>query len=57
MVHTAWGPSERWEELGANDAHAVHSLVGGMSRQGPSRNYQGLDASCFLCAYAEPVSR
>eukprot|EP00439_Symbiodinium_sp_Y106_P068991 s167_g11.t2 len=32
VVHTAWGPSERWEELGANDAHAVHSLVGGMSR-------------------------
>ncbi|CAE7248752.1 clpP2 [Symbiodinium necroappetens] len=32
VVHSAWGPSDRWEELGANDAHAAHSLLGGMSR-------------------------
>ena len=32
VVHTAWGPSERWEELGANDAHTASSLIGGTSR-------------------------
>ncbi|CAJ1448920.1 unnamed protein product [Effrenium voratum] len=32
VIHTAWGPADRWDELGANDAYAGHELIGGWAR-------------------------
>ena len=32
VVHTAWGPADSWDDLGAHDALAVHALVGGAQR-------------------------
>eukprot|EP00435_Cladocopium_sp_Y103_P049282 s2035_g14.t2 len=32
VVHSAWGPADRWSELGAHDAFASHDLLGGSAR-------------------------